>query len=1280
MSSDGYFDGDDQFDDAAFAQLDAIEAAYATTNKSEGSSITRSNAPIAVSTPGPAPTSKAQPKRSIRKQESFYDLTLDLDDEELEKLDTFIADSYAGKARPVIGPTRQTTLFGDVLPNNPSTSKPSSRQGMQRTTSSSRNVFGSKPKKTKVWDQTAFAKTGQKRKGRLFDDEEEEEEKVEFEQFPTPFVPPGELCTMSPPPMKLKPDLLEAKHWLYPLNKPKRDYQYNIVKNSLFENTIISVPTGLGKTFIAGVIMLNYYRWFPEGKVVFVAPTKPLVAQQIEASHQSCGIPGNDAAEMTGEIPKSKREKLWQEKRVFYMTPQTLMNDLATQNCDIMDIILLVIDEAHKATGGYAYNQIVRHMMAKNPHFRLIALTATPGRTPMAVQDLVDGLHISNIEIRDENSIDLRPYIHEKKVEQHCIKMTAEIAHVRDLLAQLMETFLKPLQARGIMYQEQSAIKLHPYAARGRMQELTPDQRGFIGHLSMLGNLAQVMGYLLEGTIGMAFSYLKEASQKDMEEGARQNQGAQSKKLRENVLFKKTMAAFEACKETPTGPFLPHPKMDKAVDILVKYYGEKLPDSDQEEGGEDSGESKAMVFVSHREAVDEIVEALDRHRPMIRASRFIGQGIDKHGKKGQAQKEQLETIQKFQSGEFNVLVATCIGEEGLDIGEVDLILCYDSQKTPIRMLQRFGRTGRKRAGCVHLLLAEGREEFNLEKARASYKEVQKSICRGDDLEFYSDVKRLLPDHIKPTCLEKEMEIKPYVREGRTRAKKSPTKSSATTKRKRNDNMTRNIPAGASIGFVSVADLLVKGSKRKVVDPADLEADGEDDDVDKVLDAGVDGLLSGRRTQSLIPASSKSNPWDEENVGKAKGKVKRAATIATSEATTKPKRKPKQKKAKEDNRERDKDKDNPKSKQKEPTPSLTQQARDDSTQQSPPKEDIVVDLLDQDTERHRSETPCQFTQVGSRLQNKNADDSMAWLVDDDEDPDIMILSSSPALPKNTTCDESIEFVGFGSSQCNILKSLCSVPSSYILQVLTGTAHSPNLRLSPMTLSSEPDIYMAKSPSASPDSKAKRAMPPPSRIPDPTRLQPSPRTPIDPTQQVRRIGGHVVKRPLPQDDPSSDTEEMPPPSQRRLRRYQDTPPPEPKKRKTRENKAKPLTKRKHNALFDYAAEHSGDEVSAGSSDSDDDVESESDRLFIKDSPMTQVSPSYDQTLAYRRSLMTQVPANGPAFGHGPVRNKPFGRMEPRVRRNVVDSSPPPGDDEYEFGSFVVDNDAELSYDTN
>lgn len=65
------------------------------------------------------------------------------------------------------------------------------------------------------------------------------------------------LYCPQPPPMKLASDLLAARRWIYPLNKPKRDYQFNIVDKSLFENTLVALPTGLGKTFIAGVIMLN---------------------------------------------------------------------------------------------------------------------------------------------------------------------------------------------------------------------------------------------------------------------------------------------------------------------------------------------------------------------------------------------------------------------------------------------------------------------------------------------------------------------------------------------------------------------------------------------------------------------------------------------------------------------------------------------------------------------------------------------------------------------------------------------------------------------------------------------------------------------------------------------------------------------------------------------------------------------------------------------------------------------------------------------------------------
>lgn len=69
-----------------------------------------------------------------------------------------------------------------------------------------------------------------------------------------------------------------------------------------------------------------------------------------------------------------------------------------------------------------------------------------------------------------------------------------------------------------------------------------------------------------------------------------------------------------------------------------------------------------------------------------------------------------QVVRRFREGGFNTLVSTCVGEEGLDIGEVDLIVCFDAQKSPIRLVQRMGRTGRRRQGRIVVILAEGREE------------------------------------------------------------------------------------------------------------------------------------------------------------------------------------------------------------------------------------------------------------------------------------------------------------------------------------------------------------------------------------------------------------------------------------------------------------------------------------------------------------------------------------------------------------------------------------------
>jgi fanconi anemia group M protein len=160
---------------------------------------------------------------------------------------------------------------------------------------------------------------------------------------------------------------------------PIRAYQYNIIQQCLYKNTMVVLPTGLGKTFVAAVVMLNFYRWYPTGKVIFMAPTKPLVNQQSDACCKIVGISKKDMCQMTGMMKQESRKKLWTEKRVFFLTPQVIANDILKGEMDANQIKCVVIDEAHKALGDYAFCKVIESINETNKNFRVVALTATPG-------------------------------------------------------------------------------------------------------------------------------------------------------------------------------------------------------------------------------------------------------------------------------------------------------------------------------------------------------------------------------------------------------------------------------------------------------------------------------------------------------------------------------------------------------------------------------------------------------------------------------------------------------------------------------------------------------------------------------------------------------------------------------------------------------------------------------------------------------------------------------------------------------------------------------------
>jgi ATP-dependent DNA helicase MPH1 len=589
----------------------------------------------------------------------------------------------------------------------------------------------------------------------------------------------------------------ELATWVYPLNLgPIRDYQFSIVKNGLFNNTLVALPTGLGKTFIAATVMLNYYRWTKRAKIVFVAPTKPLAAQQVQACLNVAGIPRSQATLLTGETPPGLREGEWLNKRLFFMTPQTLINDLSKGYAEPKSIVLLVIDEAHRATGDYAYVKVVEFIRRFSKSFRVLALTATPGSTVEGVQDVIDNLGISHVEIRTEESIDIRQYVHSRSIDTVTFDPSDEMLEVRDLFSKALKPLVDKLSAQNIYY-GRDPMSLTTYGLLKSRQEWMAGPGRHVNQgtkfmmmavFGILQSLAHAIKLLNFHGIKPFYNNLAEF--RATEEG-KPGQGSKFKRqLLADENFQKMMSMIEGWMKLQE--FHGHPKLAYLCEALVNHFVD---------AGEGSS-TRAIVFSEYRDSAEEIVRLLNR-QPLIKANVFVGQADSKRSE-GMKQKQQIETIEKFKSGGFNVLVATSIGEEGLDIGQVDLIICYDASSSPIRMLQRMGRTGRKRAGNIVLLLMKGKEEDKFAEAKDNYQRMQQLICNGDGFTFRHDLStRIIPRDIRPEVEKRLVDIP--IENSQDPSLPEPKKTAAGL-RKKPAKKRFHMPDGVETGFMKASSL------------------------------------------------------------------------------------------------------------------------------------------------------------------------------------------------------------------------------------------------------------------------------------------------------------------------------------------------------------------------------------------------------------------------------------------------------------------------------------------
>ncbi|MFT4250499.1 MAG: DEAD/DEAH box helicase [Candidatus Woesearchaeota archaeon] len=489
-----------------------------------------------------------------------------------------------------------------------------------------------------------------------------------------------------------------------------RGYQEAIVQTAKQYNTLVVLPTGLGKTAIAMMLAQHRIQQHPNKKILFVAPTKPLVEQHHTSFAQYLPDAETLGVTLTGRTPPKKRAKQFSDATYIFSTPQTIENDLLAGRITLTDVCLLVLDEAHRATGDYAYVGIASEYEKQATNQRILALTASPGSKKEDVQEIVTNCFIEQLEVRSLDDPDVTEYVQELDVTYVEVTLPNEFVQVQQTLARVLDNRNKQLLSTGLVKKEprtKGELLGVQKTLQHEIRSGKPDPAVWRS-ISLIAEIlkAQHAQELLETQGLQALNTYLEG----LERQARKGQSKAVSNLLQDVDMRHVIIKSKELDKRG----LEHPKFVKLLSI-IKLERVKNPDS------------KIIVFSQYRDMASLIAKNLNEARL------FVGQ--QKKGETGLSQKEQQAMLEEFRAGEFHVLVATAVGEEGLDIPQVDLVVFYEPVPSAIRTIQRRGRTGRHDTGRVHVLVTKDtRDEayrwvaFHKEKRMyRTLKDIEKTI-------------------------------------------------------------------------------------------------------------------------------------------------------------------------------------------------------------------------------------------------------------------------------------------------------------------------------------------------------------------------------------------------------------------------------------------------------------------------------------------------------------------------------------------------------------------------
>ena len=499
-----------------------------------------------------------------------------------------------------------------------------------------------------------------------------------------------------------------AAHVEHPLVEPgsleQRRYQTQLAETARADDTLVCLPTGLGKTAVS--LLVTAHRLDEVGgKSLLLAPTKPLTQQHADFYRAALTIPDDEIVVFTGEVRPDDRAALWTDATVVIATPQVVENDLVGNRIDLADVTHVTFDECHRATGDYAYNYIAEryHEDADDP--LVTGMSASPGDDEESILAVCENLGLQEVAVMTEDDADVDAYTHDTELDWRRVELPEAVIAIRDAIHDVIEERLEQLREMGVTNKSSPNVserEINEMNAKLRELMANDKSEGYTG-MSLLAEIRK-----LRTAVTYAETQSVEALRRYFE---RQKQAARSsgaskadQRLVSDPRVREAMRKAEDYDDL-------HPKFRRTRMILAETLGI------------DDGE-RVIVFTESRDTAETLTDFLGEH---FTVERFVGQS-DTEGSDGMTQTEQQDTLQRFRDGEFEVLVSTSVAEEGLDVPEVDLVLFYEPVPTAIRAIQRKGRTGRQTDGRVAVLLAEDtRDEAYFWKARNDQKRMKSEL-------------------------------------------------------------------------------------------------------------------------------------------------------------------------------------------------------------------------------------------------------------------------------------------------------------------------------------------------------------------------------------------------------------------------------------------------------------------------------------------------------------------------------------------------------------------------